>query len=170
MLGNIFADEKNNSIYLYGDIQSETVSSFIYTCTQVANKVEPINLFIHSYGGDAHACLGIIDFIKGCSVKINTFSYGVAMSAAALLLLSGTGVRSASKNTLIYLHDSESENKDFDYIFLNAALLNILKDSTTLSDKNIESIIKDGKFFTAYQAKKSGIIDKILWKYILIEI
>ena len=51
---------------------------------------------------------GIKDYIESLDVKVNTICRGRAMSAAALVLASGTGQRVASKRSTIMLHEGSS--------------------------------------------------------------
>lgn len=70
------------------------------------NTYEDIYLYINSYGGVAHALLGIYDTIQHIKSDVVTICTGVAMSAGALLLMGGTqGKRYALPNSRIMFHE-----------------------------------------------------------------
>lgn len=67
---------------------------------------EIIPIVIDSFGGDVYSLLGMVDMIKGSDKKIATIATGKAMSAGAALLTCGDdGLRFASPNATIMLHD-----------------------------------------------------------------
>lgn len=72
-------------------------------------KNDPITIILNSDGGDVYESLGIIDYIRGLSVPVNIIARGRAMSAAAVILCCGTGVRAASRLTTIMVHEASSE-------------------------------------------------------------
>lgn len=105
-------DFDDNVIFINGEIDNNTLSQFILKVRALVkeNNTESINVIINSPGGDLFEAFGIIDFMESASIKFNTICRGVAWSAAALILLSGTGVRVASKRSSIMLHEPASSN------------------------------------------------------------
>jgi ATP-dependent Clp protease protease subunit len=104
---------EDSVIYLSGEIDEFTVHDLIAKFRIVLNNrpensKEPINLIIDSHGGCAYSMFGVIDYIESLDVKVNTVCRGRAMSAAALILSSGTGKRVASKRSTIMLHEGSS--------------------------------------------------------------
>ena len=100
-------------VYLNGEIDELTVAELIAKFRIVLNNrpensKDSINLIIDSHGGCAYSMFGIIDYIESLDVKVNTICRGRAMSAAALVLASGTGQRVASKRSTIMLHEGSS--------------------------------------------------------------
>lgn len=105
-------DFDDNVIFINGEIDGNTLSQFILKVRALVkeNNSESINVIINSPGGDLFEAFGIIDFMESASIKFNTICRGCAWSAAALILLSGTGVRVASKRSSIMLHEPASSN------------------------------------------------------------
>ena len=105
---------EDSLIYLNGEIDEMTVLEVIGKFRTVLNNREkenskdPINMIIDSPGGCAYSMFGIIDYIENLDVKVNTICRGRAMSAAALILASGTGKRLASKRSTVMLHEGSS--------------------------------------------------------------
>jgi ATP-dependent Clp protease protease subunit len=72
-------------------------------------KEDPITVLLNSNGGDVYEALGIIDYMESVEVPINVIARGRAMSAGAMILCCGTGIRAASKNTTIMVHEASAE-------------------------------------------------------------
>ena len=102
-------------IYLHGDIMLGNCFDFISKVRIIlANRPEdqkdaPINLLLNTNGGDVYEANGIIDYIQSLSVPVNIIARGRAMSAGAMILCSGTGIRAASKSTTIMVHEASAE-------------------------------------------------------------
>ncbi|WP_165492210.1 ClpP family protease [Egibacter rhizosphaerae] len=65
---------------------------------------EEVTLFIDSLGGASHGMLAIHDVIQTMGAPVRTRCVGVAASAAAVLLATGTGPREATENARVMLH------------------------------------------------------------------
>ena len=105
-------DYEDSVIFLTDEIESHTLTEFIIRMRSLLqnrkDKSAPVNLMINSPGGDIYEMFGIIDYIESLDVKVNTICRGRAMSAAALILASGTGKRLASKRSTVMLHEGSS--------------------------------------------------------------
>jgi ATP-dependent Clp protease protease subunit len=170
-------DVESSTIYLYGDIMDGTLYDFVLKVRSIMymrdeeKKDDPINIVINSDGGDVYESLGMIDFIHSLNVKVNTICRGRAMSAAALLLCSGTGTRAASKNSTIMFHEMSSGiyGKSSD---MKANVQHMEKLEEILVDIMSQNSNKDSKFWkettvkdyylTPEDALELGVIDKII--------
>ena len=170
-------DVESSTIYLFGDIADGTLYDFTLKIKAIIHmrgeekKNEPINVVINSDGGDVYEALGMIDYIQALNVKVNTICRGRAMSAAALLLCSGTGVRAASKNSTIMFHEISSgiygkssdmkanvqHTEKLEEILINIITMNSKKDSVFWKDK----ILKD-YYLSPEEALELGVIDNII--------
>lgn len=106
-LDNLF-NVQSRTIYFESPIDC-SITSYIQQRVNLISAISgdnksPITLELSSYGGDAYAALAIIDVIQSFPMKINIFGRGSIMSAGALILISGTGIRSMSKNATLMLH------------------------------------------------------------------
>jgi ATP-dependent Clp protease protease subunit len=122
--------------------------------------------------GDVVETLGIIDYIRGNKdMKFNIICRGIAMSAAALLLAAGTGVRAASKHSKIMVHqlstfaagklsDVKSNAKFADRLEdeCNSMMAEFTKKPKEWWQSNQQSDL----FLSAAEALELGIIDKII--------
>ena len=166
-------DAKNNIIYLSDALDVNTVW-FVVTRINFlknVNPTKPITLLITSYGGDVYSMLGIIDYMQDCKIKVNTYCYGAAMAAAAIILACGTGKRMISKNATVMIHEGS--------IFEEGKISDVLKSSDHLKElhKTINKLLgdvsnKDEEYWTentktdfylnAEQCLEFGLVDEII--------
>lgn len=170
-------DVATSTVYMFGDIGDGTLYDFTLRVRAILHmrdeekKNDPINIVINSDGGDVYEALGMIDYIQSLDVKVNTICRGRAMSAAALLLCSGTGIRAASKNSTIMFHEISSgiygkssdmkanvqHTEKLEEILINIITLNSKKDASFWKDK----ILKD-YYLSPEESLELGVIDSIL--------
>ena len=168
-------DYEDSVIFLTDEIESHTLTDFIIRMRSLLqhrkNKTAPINLMINSPGGDIYEMFGIIDYIESLDVKVNTICRGRAFSAAAIILVCGTGTRMMSKRSTVMFHQSSS--------FLGGKM----SDITAYLDnvKNLEKVIygmlaektkkdadwwknkmRNDLFMTSDELLEIGVIDKII--------
>lgn len=170
-------DVNASSVLLFGEIMDGTLYDLITRIRAIIHmreddkKNDPINLVINSTGGSVYEALGIIDYIQSLDVRVNTIVRGCAMSAAALILCAGTGVRAASKNSTIMFHEMSSDiyGKSSD-MKANVQHMEKLEDILldimyTNSKKDVEwwktTTIKDF-YITPVEALELGVIDTII--------
>lgn len=67
------------------------------------SELQPIRLFVHSYGGDLEQANFFCDLIQSSRIPIITIAMGVAMSAGFLIFLAGHK-RYAFKHTQMLIH------------------------------------------------------------------
>jgi ATP-dependent Clp protease protease subunit len=164
-------------IYLHGDIQNGNLFDIVSKCRMILkyrpeeDAEKPITVLLNSNGGDVYEALGIIDYFETLQVPVNVVARGRAMSAAAMILCSASGVRAASKNTTIMLHEASAEiyGKTAD-LKANADHIDELEDSfykmlATKSNQTEEFWIKACRkdfYMTAAKALEYGLIDQII--------
>jgi hypothetical protein len=94
-------------IFFYCEVSRETVAELCMVLKQVeAERHSPIYVHIHSEGGDLHAGLGCMDFIKRMNVV--TIAEGMCASAATFILLGGR-IRQVLENTYLLIHQMSNE-------------------------------------------------------------
>tara|TARA_Y100000310_G_scaffold59208_1_gene54548 strand:- start:373 stop:972 length:600 start_codon:yes stop_codon:yes gene_type:complete len=168
-------DYKDSIIFINDEINEHTLTDLIIRMRNLLqnrkNINEPVNLMINSPGGDVHEMFGIIDYIESLEVKVNTICRGRALSAAAIILLCGTGSRMMSKRSTVMFHQSSSflGGKMSD---ITAYLDNVKHLETQvyilLSEKTNKDVdwwkeqMRSDMFLTAKEAKALGIIDEII--------
>ena len=167
---------EDSLVYLTGTIDEFSLMDVIVKCRVVMNNRDedkallPINLVIDSFGGCAFSALGIIDYMEKLDVPVNTICRGKAMSAGALILLSGTGTRYASKRSSIMLHQGmgttsgkigDLKSTADHYTKIDIMIGEILEEYTKKPAKWWTQETSHDKYFTAQEALEVGIIDEI---------
>ncbi len=136
------------------------------------NSKEDIKLYINSPGGSVTAALAMYDTIQHVKSDVSTICIGQAASAAAVLLAAGKkGKRIALPNSRILIHQvmggAEGQQKDIliaanEITRIKDQLNHILSKHTGQSVKKIETDTDRDFWMTADEAKKYGIVDKII--------
>ena len=136
------------------------------------NSKDDIKIYINSPGGVVTSAMAMYDTIQHVKADVATICIGQAASAAAVLLASGAaGKRFALPNARIMIHQvmggAEGQQKDVE---IQAKEMRRIKDQintilakhTNQPVKKIEQDTDRDFFMTADEAKKYGIIDKII--------
>ncbi len=136
------------------------------------NAKEDIKLYINSPGGSVTSALAIYDTMQFVKADVSTICIGIAASAAALLLSSGAkGKRIALPNSEVIIHQvmggAQGQATDIDiharHILKTKERLNeILARHTGQSISRIAIDAERDFFMSAIEAKKYGIVDKII--------
>ena len=170
-------DIRNSIIYLHGDIQLGNLFDIIAKIRLILrerpfdNTYDPINLLINTNGGDVYEALGIIDFMASLSVPVNVIARGRAMSAGAMILCCGTGIRAASKNTTIMIHEASAEiygktadiKANADHIDqLEEDFYKIMAQRTKQDETFWRKACRKDFYMSAEKALEYGIIDQII--------
>jgi ATP-dependent Clp protease protease subunit len=165
---------KDNVIFLGGPIDDHVANIVIAQLLflQSEDSKKDINLYINSPGGSVTAGLAIIDTMNHIKNNVSTTCVGIAASAAALVLSAGTkGKRYALTNSEVMIHQpmggAEGQASDIEisarHIIKTRENLNKILAKNT--GQTLAKIEKDGDrdfFMSADDAKKYGIIDKVL--------
>jgi ATP-dependent Clp protease protease subunit len=136
------------------------------------NSKEDILLYINSPGGSVTSALAIYDTMQFVKADVSTICVGIAASAAALLLASGAkGKRVALPNSEVMIHQvmggAQGQATDIDiharHILKTKEKLNeILAQHTGQAISKITIDAERDFFMSAVEAKKYGIVDKII--------
>lgn len=135
------------------------------------NKEKPMYLYINSPGGSVTAAMAILDTMNHVNAEVATVCVGLAASAAAVILSSGTkGKRSALKNAEVMIHQPHGgvEGQVSDITIAAKRMHDVRERTNKILAKNtgktlskIATDVERDKYMTADEAKAYGIIDKI---------
>ena len=165
---------RDNIIFLGGPIDDNIANIIIAQLLflESENPKKDIQLYINSPGGSVTSTLAIIDTMNHIKNDISTICVGMAASGGAWLLSSGTkGKRYSLSNSEIMIHQplAGSEGQVTDMEIKLKQLLRMKENLTKLMAKNTgQSVSKVEKdldrdfWMTADEAKKYGLIDKVL--------
>lgn len=169
-------DTRCRKIYLFGEIDQDNILSVIHHIHVLEKKSdEDIDLYINSEGGYVYDCLALIDVMDASNCDIRTVVVGNAASAACLIASNGTpGKRFAGKNAEFMFHEAESiigvknsniEQHRFDIRRRQKKITSIFSKNTGKPIEDIDKMfycVNLDKLMSASEAKKFGIVDKIL--------
>jgi ATP-dependent protease ClpP protease subunit len=97
---------RKRRVFLFGDINAQVAERVVNQLLTFADDDtgESIDLLINSTGGDVEAACAIINAMHGIPCRVNTVCMGFAQSAACIILMAGTGVRTAFENSVLLIH------------------------------------------------------------------
>lgn len=161
-------------VFLGGPIDDDTANIVIAQMLflQSEDSKKDISLYINSPGGSASATLAMIDTINHIKPDVSTVCVGMAASGGAWLLSSGAkGKRLALPNAEIMIHQplggAEGQAADIEIrarqiLRLRETLAKMMAKNTGQTLAQVEKDIDRDFFMSAEEAKKYGIVDKIL--------
>lgn len=161
-------------VFLAGPISdpvaNTVIAQLLFLESQDANK--DIELYINSPGGSVSATLAIYDTMNHIKPNVSTICVGFAASGAAILLAAGQkGKRYALPNSEIMIHQVlgaaegqaiEIEISAKHILRVKNRLNQLLAENTGQALAKIEHDTDRDFFMDAEEAKKYGIIDKIV--------
>jgi ATP-dependent Clp protease protease subunit len=165
---------KDRIIFLGSDVNEHTANLVVAQLLFLANEdsKKDISFYINSPGGSVYDALAIYDTMQYIKPDIQTVGIGVQASAAAFLLSSGTkGKRSLLENASVMIHQPSSgtrgkvSDQEIDLreaLRVKKLLEDIMAKNTGQEAKTIHRDMERDLWMSAPEAKKYGIIDKII--------
>ena len=180
MSRGIDADE--NRIYFYSHVTDKDVFELTkilknldveMQCISLRLKIPPIpiELHIHSAGGDLFSGLAAADVIRSCTSPIHTYVNGSTASAATLMSMCGSK-RFMYKNAYMLIHQissviiqgkfeefkDEMENQEK----LMSQIKSIYLEKSKMSEDQIEDLLKHDLWLPAETCLEYGLVDEIV--------
>jgi ATP-dependent Clp protease protease subunit len=164
-------------VFLFGDINAAVAERVVNRLLELAEESPtiPVDLLINSVGGDVEAACAIINGMHGLPCRVNTVCMGFAQSAACIVLMAGTGVRTAFENSVMLIHrmvwDEPPEHDDEylpppdeKYVELcrrleNAYLGRFLSHDALWAEKSIPTALD----MSTDDALRMGVIDGVIF-------
>ncbi|MDB5259172.1 MAG: ATP-dependent Clp protease proteolytic subunit, ATP-dependent Clp protease, protease subunit [Candidatus Taylorbacteria bacterium] len=165
---------KDNIIFLGGPIDDHVANIVIAQLLflQSEDPKKDISLYINSPGGSVTATLAMIDTMNHIKNDVSTVCVGMAASGGALVLSAGAkGKRYALTNSEVMIHQplggAEGQASDIEIsakhiLKLRENLNKMLAKHTGQPFAKVEKDVDRDFFMSAEEAKKYGIIDKVL--------
>jgi len=159
-------------VFLRGEIKDSVADDVAAQLLALdATGEEDITLYVDSPGGDVTGLFAIHDTMQLVSSPVHTRCVGMAASSAAVILATGTGVRSATPNARILIHqphggiqgtarDIEIHAKEF--MILRERVDAILAERTGQPIERIRQDTDRDYWLTPEAAKDYGLIDEIV--------
>ena len=153
-------------------VASLTIAQLLFLEAESPDK--DVSIYINSPGGSVTAGLGILDTMNYIKPDVATICMGQASSMGAVLLSGGKkGKRSALPNSRVMVHQpwagmqgtaSDIQIHAQELLAMKERLNKILAVQTGQTIKKITDDTDRDFFMTAVEAKKYGLIDRVLNK------
>lgn len=165
---------KDRIIFLGEPIDDNVVNTIIAQLLflDTENSSEDIKIYINSPGGSVTSAMALYDSMQHVKADVSTIVIGQAASAAAVLLSAGAkGKRFALPNSRIMIHQvmggvegqqTDVEIQAREMLRMKNQINEIMAKHTGQSLKKIENDTERDYFMTPEDAKKYGLIDKII--------
>lgn len=154
------------------NVANVIVAQLLFLSAEDSDK--DISLYINSPGGSISAGMAIFDTMKYVKPDIQTICMGMAASMGAFLLAAGTkGKRLALPNSEVMIHQplggAQGQATDIEIsakrILRTRERLNkLMAEFSGQSLKQIEKDTDRDNFMSAEEAKKYGLVDKVITK------
>lgn len=137
--------------------------------TEIQN-LEPIRLFIHSYGGDLEQANFFCDLIQASRIPIITIAMGAAVSAGFLIFLSGKK-RYAFSHTQMLIHEGSAsfqgtagqvEDAQKSYKKQIEDMKKYILEKTEIDEKTFNKNRNKDWYLSADELVKYKIVDEII--------
>ncbi|MGX7582790.1 ATP-dependent Clp protease proteolytic subunit [Candidatus Vidania fulgoroideorum] len=160
-------------IFITGVVDDYLANSVVCQIIYLNNlNSKDIQIYINSPGGSIYSGFAIYDVIKNSKSKISTICYGLAASMGAFLLSCGNkGKRFCTKNSRIMIHQpiggvkgqaTEIKIHYKEIYYLKKKIIKIFSKNTGRKIKKIKKDIDRDNYMSSIDAKKYGLIDKII--------
>ena len=165
---------KENIIFLGGPIDDHVANIVIAQLLFLQNEdsKKDINLYVNSPGGSVTATLAIIDTMNHIKNDVATTCVGIAASGAAIVLSAGKkGKRFILPNAEVMIHQPLGgvEGQATDIAITAKHILNTREKLNKMLAQNSGKPLAQGEkdlerdfFMSADEAKKYGIVDKVI--------
>jgi len=159
-------------LFLKGPLEDDVADSLVAQLLALdAEGDDDITLYLNSPGGIITGMFAIYDSMRLLKSNVNVRCIGLAASAGAFLLATGTGTRSATENARIMIHqplggargtakDIEIQAKNI--VWIRERINEILAERTGQSLETIQKDTDRDYWMTAAEALAYGLIDEVV--------
>jgi ATP-dependent Clp protease, protease subunit len=171
---NLRFDACSRTIYLWADIDQDSIGQCITTLMTVDQTPGDIRLVLSSCGGDSHDGLALYDAIRAARNDVTIDVYGNCYSIASIILQAGD-LRRLSKNVEFMIHNGHLHiveearesaegltNMGKQLARIDLLLQGILAKHSGNTIKTIQKWTQQDFFLTAAQAVRLGFADEII--------
>ncbi len=176
---DIYSRLLKDRIIFLGEPISDSVANIVIAqllFLDAQDKEKDIKFYINCPGGSVTAGMGVYDTVQYLKCDVSTICVGMAASMGATLLASGTkGKRYALPNSEVMIHQvmggAEGQATDISIraqhiLKVKDKMNRILAKHTEQPVSKVEKDTDRDRFMSAEEAKKYGIIDKIIKSHV----
>ncbi len=175
---NVGVSESDDRRIVISGAINETIAAMTINALlkfEQKNPTEPILMVLDSYGGYIDSMFAIIDTMELVRCDVVTLCVGKAMSAGAVILLSGTkGKRLITPHARVMLHQISSftfgriadmDNDIKESKRLQDEVSKLIASKTKLGGRKLQQMLGKDYYLTAKEAAKYGIVDKLITRF-----
>ncbi len=159
-------------LFLKGPLDDDATDNLVAQLLALdAEGDDPIRLYVNSPGGIITGMFALYDSMTLLRSKVDTRCIGLAASAGAFLLGTGTGTRSATANSRIMIHQplggARGSAKDIEIqakniVWMRERINEILAERTGQPLEKIQKDTDRDYWMTAQEALEYGLIDEVI--------
>jgi ATP-dependent Clp protease protease subunit len=166
---------KDRIIFVTGEVGAAMANTIVAQLLflEKENPKADIQMFINSHGGSVTAGMAIYDTMNYIKPDVSTTAVGMAASMGSFLLAAGKkGKRFALPNSTIHMHQPLTQGIQGQASDVKIQAEELVKTREKLNKmlakftgKPLAQIAKDvdrDKYFTAEEAQKYGLVDKVI--------
>jgi len=160
-----------NILYIPDDINPATIAPVVRQALAIhmVKSPAPVSVIINSTGGDIDVGFNLIEILLGMKRTIVTYALGGAYSAGFLIYLAGD-IRIATPRSSFMLHQYSwaVDGKHHELVASRVKqdhMVRVMRDYITMQSSKEAAILmedKSDRWLTAQQARKVGIVHKIV--------
>ena len=163
---------EHRTLWLRGPIQDQVADTL---CAQLmsldAESDRPVTLFVNSPGGDMNGMFAVYDVVQLMRAPVDTVCVGLAASAGAFLLATGTGTRAATPSARIMIHQpwsGQAQGRATDLqiqarqiAWMRDRMNTVLVERTGRPEEEVARDTDRDRWFSAAEAAEYGLIDRV---------
>lgn len=138
--------------------------------TKKPKKVKPIVLLIFSYGGNLDVCNSLIDIIEGSDTPVYGVNMGIAASAACFIYLACHKRFMLPRSSFLIHRGSGGYEGTYEQVLAQIVdyqnsielIVNLVKEKTDYSEKEIEEKIATEWYIRQEEAIKYGVAHQVV--------
>jgi ATP-dependent protease ClpP protease subunit len=138
--------------------------------TKKPKKIKPIVLLIFSYGGNLDVCNSLIDIIEGSDTPVYGVNMGIAASAACFIYLACHKRFMLPRSSFLIHRGSGGYEGTYEQVLAQIVdyqnsielIVNLVKEKTNYSEKEIEEKIATEWYIRKEEALKYGVTHQVV--------
>lgn len=174
-LGSQHVTASGNESGVDASLAEKTVKALYLMNVDAPNGDKPINILLNNPGGDEFHCAAIYDAIRNSQNEVIITVYGMAMSAASILMQAAK-IRKISASSTIMIHYGSwgyhdhpqimykwaDQGKKLDSWMEQIYLSRIREKHPEFKLKELKKMLQYDTFFTAQEAVDIGLADEVV--------
>lgn len=169
-------EPNGRDLYITGEITDGMINTVVLPIMKFNKEDEkykvrePINIYIHSPGGNTWVSLAIVDAIMNSETPVNTICLGYAASGAFYIMCAGHR-RKALKNSSLMLHTAswgtwgkvpQMKSNIVELDNTEKKLITLLEQKTMINEKDFRSMSSHEWWMTTEEALEYQVIDEVI--------